>query len=45
MVNLILFKIIILDINNDSVFTKIGFPKNLNQLIGKSQELFLSKFN
>jgi len=45
--NMVLLKIMKnfnLDINNDAVFSKIGFPKNLIQLIGKSQDLVLSNF-
>jgi hypothetical protein len=31
-----------LDINNDQIFTKIGFPKTLNCLVGKTFETLAS---
>jgi len=32
-----------LDVNNDHIFSKIGFPKNVNALVGKSTEMSISK--
>jgi hypothetical protein len=38
------FKIITkLDTTSDNIFTKIGFPRTLNCLIGKPQEMIISK--
>jgi hypothetical protein len=32
-----------IDISTDSIFTKIGFPRTLDCLIGKPQEIMISK--
>ena len=34
---------LLLDINNDNIFSKYGFPKNLSNFVGKSEDFNLSK--